>query len=89
VCRGPIAPAVEEPEFLAAAAAALPDGELDRESWSRWTERLKETTGRKGKALFLPLRRALTGLDHGPELRLLLPLIGRERALRRLRGETA
>jgi glutamyl-tRNA synthetase len=50
---------------------------------------VKEATGAKGKALFLPLRRALTGLDHGPEMGAILPLIGRETALARLRGETA
>ena len=50
---------------------------------------MKAATGAKGKALFMPLRLALTGLDHGPELAALLPLIGRERALARLSGETA
>ena len=50
-----------------------------------WTEALKIATGRKGKALFLPLRLALTGEDHGPDLVTLLPLIGREKAAERLR----
>jgi glutamyl-tRNA synthetase len=50
---------------------------------------VKEKTGAKGKALFMPLRQALTGLDHGPELAALLPLIGRDKALRRLAGESA
>jgi glutamyl-tRNA synthetase len=50
---------------------------------------VKKATGRKGKELFMPLRQALTAADHGPELKVLLPLIGRERALKRLRGETA
>ena len=50
---------------------------------------MAQATGQKGRALFLPLRQALTGLEHGPEMRLLLPLIGRKRALRRLAGETA
>ncbi|MET0363437.1 MAG: glutamate--tRNA ligase [Sphingobium sp.] len=52
--------------------------------WQQLTGALKEATGRKGKTLFLPLRRALTGLDHGPDMAALLPLIGRERALLRL-----
>ena len=47
---------------------------------------LKTATGRKGKALFMPLRQALTGLDHGPDMAALLPLIGREPALQRLRA---
>jgi glutamyl-tRNA synthetase len=45
---------------------------------------VKEATGRKGKELFMPLRLALTGLEHGPELKLLLPLIGEEKARLRL-----
>jgi glutamyl-tRNA synthetase len=48
-----------------------------------------ETTGIKGKALFQPLRLALTAREHGPGLKLLLPLVGRERALARLEGKTA
>jgi glutamyl-tRNA synthetase len=50
---------------------------------------VKAATGAKGKALFMPLRRALTGRDHGPELAALLPLIGRERARARLSGQPA
>ena len=53
--------------------------------WTRWIDALKAATGRKGKSLFLPLRLALTGEDHGPELRDLLPLMGRDRAAERLR----
>jgi glutamyl-tRNA synthetase len=54
--------------------------------WKDLTDKLKETSGRKGKALFLPLRQALTGLDQGPEMAALLPLIGKERTLARLSG---
>jgi glutamyl-tRNA synthetase len=50
---------------------------------------VKQVTGVKGKALFRPLRLALTGREHGPELKLLLPLIGRARATARLEGNTA
>jgi glutamyl-tRNA synthetase len=88
VC-GPVTPQVEEPDFLAEAARLLPPEPWDADTWSAWTGALKTETGRKGKALFLPLRRALTGLDSGPELTALLPLIGRARAERRLRGEAA
>ena len=52
--------------------------------WQALTEAMKQATGRKGKALFLPLRRALTGRDHGPDMAALLPLIGRTRAMERL-----
>lgn len=72
--------------FLTRAAEALPDT-LDATSWSIWTEALKAETGRKGRALFLPLRRALTGRDQGPDMATLLPLIGTARARERLRGK--
>ena len=52
--------------------------------WKEWTGALKEVTGRKGKALFMPLRQALTGLDHGPDMNALLPLIGKEQTLLRI-----
>ncbi len=77
-------PAPEDVEFLAGARRLLPAEPWTTETWKAWTEALKSETGRKGKALFMPLRLALTGLDHGPELAQLLPLIGRERALERL-----
>jgi len=85
VVKGPVEPLRDDPDFLAEAARLLPDN-LD---WSAWTDAIKEATGRKGKQLFLPLRRALSGLDHGPEMGPLLSLIGREKALGRLAGETA
>ncbi|MFN3465883.1 MAG: hypothetical protein ACK4X1_17585 [Terricaulis sp.] len=50
---------------------------------------MKEKTGAKGKALFMPLRQALTGMDHGPEMAALFPLIGEERARKRLQGQAA
>jgi glutamyl-tRNA synthetase len=74
----------EDREFVAAAARLLPEAPWNNETWKAWTEALRSETGRKGKTLFMPLRLALTGLDHGPELALLLPLIGRQRALKRL-----
>jgi glutamyl-tRNA synthetase len=89
VCRAALAPVIQEPEFLAEAAAALPEGPLDMETWPRWTRQLSEATGRKGKALYQPLRLALTGREHGPEMKNLLPLIGAARAKARLSGKTA
>jgi glutamyl-tRNA synthetase len=86
VCLGAIEPSLDDAAFLDKAAALLPPGSLDETSWAVWTEAIKAATGRKGKLLFQPLRRALTGLDHGPELARLLPLIGRERVLARLAG---
>lgn len=89
VCFGAVTPTVEEAAFLAEAAASLPPEPWDAGTWEAWTAALKAQTGRTGKAFFRPLRQALTGLDHGPEMRALLPLIGRRRALARLLGETA
>ncbi|MFC4270231.1 glutamate--tRNA ligase [Sneathiella chungangensis] len=86
VVRGPMTPVVENADFLRAAAEQLPDGEITPESWKAWTTAVKETTGAKGKALFMPLRLALTGRPHGPEMNNLLPLIGRENILARLTG---
>ena len=84
VVYGEIDARIDEPDYIAAAAALLPEGPWDEESWGEWVGRIKQETGRKGKALFLPLRLALTGLDHGPEMKYLLPLIGQERANSRL-----
>lgn len=89
VVDGPVEPAIEDHGFLGEAAALLPDGPYDGGTWRAWTGAVKERTGRKGRGLFMPLRLALTGLDHGPELAALLPLIGPERARARLAGKVA
>ncbi len=83
---GPVASAAsaDDTAFLAEAAALLPQEPWDETTWRDWTSALKETTGRKGKSLFEPLRLALTGRHDGPELRILLPLIGRKACLDRL-----
>jgi glutamyl-tRNA synthetase len=86
IIHGRIRPEVAEQEkdFLREAMRLLPPEPWDETVWSRWTAALKESTGRKGKDLFRPLRLALTGIDHGPELALLLALIGRDEVERRL-----
>jgi glutamyl-tRNA synthetase len=86
VVQGQIAPVPqpEEAAFLEAAQSALPPEPFDATTWPAWTAALQAETGRKGKALFLPLRRALTGEDQGPDLKALLPLMGRARAQERL-----
>ncbi len=86
VCFGNIDPAIDDEEFIIAAAAQLPPEPWDTSTWKNWTDAVKQASGRKGRDLFLPLRQALTGFDHGPELKLLLPLIGHERAMTRLKG---
>ena len=85
---GEITPLVdaEDKDFVATAATLLPEGDLTGESWSQWANAVKAETGRKGRGLFMTLRKALTGQEHGPDMGALLPLIGRERALKRLQG---
>lgn len=89
IVDGPIEPFTPDAAFASAAAEVLPKGAYDATTWSAFTNAVKEKTGAKGKALFMPLRQALTGLDHGPEMAALFPLIGEERARKRLMGETA
>lgn len=78
------APTPADTAFLAQARAMLPAEPWDETTWGTWTKALQAATGRKGRDLFLPLRRALTGVDHGPELKKLLPLIGWRRTSARL-----
>jgi glutamyl-tRNA synthetase len=89
VVEGEIAPVVEDIEFLESARQNLPDEPWDENIWTSWTGTLKNITGRKGRALFHPLRLALTGRDTGPELAALLPLIGKAKAAARLSGRAA
>ena len=86
VTHGTIMPVLQDAAFIAAAAALLPPAPWDTNTWGQWVEAVKVQTGRKGKELFMPLRLALTGLDHGPEMKLLLPMIGETRARQRLQG---
>ena len=89
VVNGPIEPVMSDPALCGRAAALLPPEPWDEETWGRLAADIKQATGAKGKALFAPLRLALTGREQGPELKQLLPLIGRARALARLEGRTA
>ncbi len=87
IVTGPITPVIEDAEFCRAAAECLPPEPWDETTWRTWTQAVSQATGRKGKKLFLPLRLALTGEPAGPELKALLPLIGREQVLARLLPE--
>jgi glutamyl-tRNA synthetase len=86
---GPVTPVIADAAFAAAAAALLPPAPWNEETWGGWTRAVSARTGAKGRALYHPLRLALTGQEHGPELKKLLPLIGRAKALARLEGKTA
>jgi glutamyl-tRNA synthetase len=74
----------EDADYVTLAASLLPEEPFDETTWGAWTGALKARTGRKGRALFLPLRKALTGEAHGPDMKALLPLIGRRNSVGRL-----
>jgi glutamyl-tRNA synthetase len=65
----------EDAAFITEAMTLLPEGPFDRETWGVWTKAVKDATGRKGRGLFMPLRKALTGMDHGPDMKAVLPLM--------------
>jgi len=87
IVQGPVTPVIEDAAFAQAALTVLPET-LEANAWSIWTAAVKEATGAKGKALFMPLRLILTGQAHGPDMATIVPLIGRERIARRLAGDT-
>lgn len=92
VCAGHLMPHIHDEDYLATALACLPEESpekpWDATTWGLWTGKLKELTGRKGKDLVMPLRQAITGMDHGPEMKELLPLIGHAKVAERLQGRT-
>jgi glutamyl-tRNA synthetase len=89
ICYQPVTPDIDDAEFIGQAASLLPDGEFTENSWSEWTKAVSAETGVKGRGLFMPLRKALTGQSHGPDMGRLLPFIGRQTALVRLQGKAA
>ena len=89
IVQGPVTPVIEDQDFITVAAGMLPSGDWNNETWKEWTAAVKEATGAKGKKLFMPLRQAITGLEHGPEMGSLLPLIGEDRVRARLKGDEA
>jgi len=88
VAKGPVTPVIEDDnkDYIANAMASIPPAPWDENTWSAWTSALKESTGRKGRGLFMPLRQALTGMEHGPDMASLLLLIGPDKAAQRLKG---
>ena len=89
VISQPITPKIDDAEFTNKAATLLPTGEWNESSWDVFVAAVKEATARKGKELFMPLRLALTGMEHGPEMKTVFALLGRDRAEKRLKGEVA
>jgi len=86
---GPVTPVIEDAALTARAAELLPPEPWDEATWPAWTVAVAAATGAKGKGLYHPLRLALTGRGDGPELKKLLPLIGRAKVLARLEGKIA
>jgi glutamyl-tRNA synthetase len=78
--------AAEDRALIEAAAQALEEIDWSEAPWPQLVAQLKERTGRAGKALFRPLRLAITGRESGPEMAAMLPLIGRDEAIARLRA---
>lgn len=89
VANGPVTPIVADSDFAGKAIELMPPAPWTPATWKQWTDAIKAATGRKGKELFMPLRQALTGMDHGPELGELLPLIGPDKARARLLKQAA
>ena len=65
----------EDADFIAQAMTLLPAGPFTDATWGEWTAAVKEATGRKGKGLFMPLRKAVTGQAHGPDMSDVMPLL--------------
>ncbi|HEY5339061.1 MAG TPA: glutamate--tRNA ligase [Rhizomicrobium sp.] len=86
---GTVTPVIEDAAFTAKAAELLPPEPWDETTWSSWTKSITAATGKKGRELFHPLRLALTARESGPEMKKLLPLVGRVKVLARLNGEMA
>ena len=86
VIYGDINPAInsDDEDYLKLARKLFADTAFNNDIWGTWTTKLKEQSGRKGKNLFMPLRKILTGLNYGPEMQTVLMMIGREKAMKRL-----
>ncbi len=89
IVQGPLTPVIADAAFAEAALSVLPAGPYEASSWATFVDAVKAKTGAKGKALFMPLRQALTGMDHGPEMAPLFALMGEEKARARLEGKAA
>jgi glutamyl-tRNA synthetase len=86
ICHQPITPIVQDAELLAAAHASMPEQPWEKAQWQGWMQQITAATGKKGRALFMPLRLALTGQEHGPELPTLLGFMGHSMAAERLQA---
>lgn len=86
ICNAEVTPIIEDKALTDLAASLLPPEPWDENTFNTWLNEVKTQSSKKGKELFHPIRKALTALDNGPELKTLLPLIGYEKASKRLQG---
>ena len=89
ICHNEVEPIIEDKVLTDLAADLLPPEPWNDETFNTWLNEVKAKSGKKGKELFHPIRKALTALDNGPELKTLLPLIGLSKAQKRLKGMKA
>ncbi len=89
ICHKEVKPVIEDSALTEAAADLLPAEPWNEETFNLWVNEVKAKTGKKGKDLFHPIRKALTAQENGPELKILMPLMGRAKAYKRLKGEAA
>lgn len=89
ICKQEVEPIMEDKELTELAASLLPPEPWNDETFNAWLNDVKTQSGKKGKELFHPIRKALTALDNGPELKILLPLIGYNKTYKRLKGQKA
>ena len=89
ICKQNLSPVIEDEALTSLAADLLPPEPWNDETFGVWLNELKARTGKKGKELFHPIRKALTAAESGPELKKLMPLLGRAKVEARLRGQTA
>jgi glutamyl-tRNA synthetase len=87
ICFGTIGSIIENQDFLDSALEVLPTDQFNEKTWSIWTKKLSEETGKKGKELYMPLRLCLTGQNKGPEMADLILMMGRDKVIKRLSNQ--
>ena len=87
ICFGTIDSIIENQDFLDTALDVLPIDQFNEKTWSTWTKKLSQVTGKKGKELYMPLRLCLTGQNKGPEMADLILMMGRDKVIKRLSNQ--
>ena len=87
ICFGTIDTIIENQDFLDLALEVLPIDQFNETTWSTWTKKISQETGKKGKELYMPLRLCLTGQNKGPEMADLILMMGRDKVIKRLSNQ--